>query len=81
MRTEMIPGVNVDRLDIDAGMRMACDLAYNDEREQMLIHYGLLRWAKGEEEQADKLVTEGIGGIKVTFLNWRMILAAARAAG
>ena len=75
------PGVNVDKLDIEAGMKFAVGrLGFTTERSQMFIHYALQRWARGEEEQADKMVTKGIEGIRLEMTTWRMILAAAKAA-
>jgi hypothetical protein len=80
MRPWFQPGVNVDKVDVEAGLQMASDLAYTDPHERMLISYALQRWARGEEEWAERMVLEGIDGWKVSFLNWRMILAAAIAA-
>lgn len=80
MRTNLIPGVNVDRIDIAAGLRelIACD--YTEMETQMVIQHALQRWARGEEEQAQRgAIDKSFHGI--ALICWIRVLAAARAAG
>lgn len=82
----LVPGVNVDALDIPSGMKMYKDLGYGDNGNQtMMVNLALQKWAKGEEEQAEKMAI-GIGvwkdekdWPKINLMSWRMILAAAMA--
>jgi hypothetical protein len=69
------PGVNLDRLSVKAGMQFAYRHGFlRNAREVMTLDYALNRWAKGEEELAEKL---GIHQFGMTA--WRMCLAAAMA--
>lgn len=54
MRTGLIPGVNVDRIDIAAGMRELAACGYHEAETQMVITYALQRWQRGEEEAAQR---------------------------
>ena len=85
MRTELVPGKNVDRIDIDAGM---CELSAagwprDDEgtniNTRVVILYALQRWARGEEEAAQRgAIDKSFHGIDLG--SWVRVLAAARAA-
>lgn len=79
MRQGLIPGHNVDRIDIAAGLRELRACGYTDERTVMVIDYALARWARGEEEQAQRgAIDPNFYGINLT--SWTRVLAAARAA-
>ena len=73
----LVPGYNVDRLDIDAGLREANSIGYSSQTCGLVIAYTLSRWAKGEEEYAQNTALHY--GIDLT--GWYRILAAARAGG
>lgn len=74
------PGVNLDRIDVAAGLRelRACD--YDDAHTVMVIEHALMRWARGEEHAAEKgAIDKTFYGVNLT--SWRRVLAAARADG
>lgn len=75
------PGVNVDRIDVAAGLRELATFwpdAPMETRE--VIKYALQRWARGEEEAAERgAIDQTFHGLD--FGSWRRVLAAARAAG
>lgn len=74
------PGVNVDPIDREAGLKMLDQLGWSDYRTAMTIDYALWRWGHGEEEQAEKMaIDRSEYGIDLT--SWRMVLAAAIASG
>jgi len=81
------PGVNVDALDIPAGIRMLKEVCgYTGPNTEMLIEYCLRRHARGEEEQAQR---QAIGNYpdlsneeraaSINLTSWGMVLAAAKA--
>ncbi|MFL0579571.1 hypothetical protein [Dietzia sp. 179-F 9C3 NHS] len=75
-----VPGYDVDRVDIDAGLRKLRALGFHDRKTTMVIQYALQRNARGEEAAAEKgAIDRSFHGIDLT--SWRMVLAAARAAG
>ena len=41
------PGVNVDDLDIAAGVEFAATLGYGSAEHRMVVEYALQRWARG----------------------------------
>lgn len=74
----LVPGVNVDKLDIAAGMRELQAIGYTEAHTGMVIQYALQRWARGEEEQAERgAIDRSFHGIDLTC--WRRVLAAAMA--
>lgn len=75
------PGVSVDRIDVAAGLAELLKFWPDAPMEtRMVIEYALLRWARGEEEQAERgAIDREFHGID--FGSWRRVLAAARAAG
>lgn len=76
---QRIPGHNVDRVDIGAGMRELVAMGYRDPHTVMVIEYALRRWAMGEEEAAQKgAIDKSFHGIDLT--SWIRVIAAARAA-
>lgn len=70
------PGRNVDKLDIAAGLDMAVSIGYDDWAAEMIVEYTLLRWARGEEDEADR---QWLSYYPSDLTSWRMILAAAMA--
>lgn len=70
------PGVNVDRINRDAGVDEAIKIGYSSYQYIMTVDYALSRWAKGEEELAQKVMLSH--GIDLTSIY--RIVAAARAA-
>lgn len=76
MRPGLVVGVNVDRVNIAAGMARAVNLGYDGSEHQMVTEYALMRFGRGEEDGAEKSALSG--GIDLT--SWYAILAAAKAA-
>ena len=77
-----IPGYNLDRIDVESGLRelVACGYPPEEMETRFVIQYALQRWARGEEEAAQR------GAIDKTFhgidlMSWTRVLAAARAGG
>jgi hypothetical protein len=80
MRAGLIPGYNTDLLSVEAGMRelVQCGYPATEGERHMVIHYALLRWARGEEEQALRAaIDQKFHGIDLTC--WTRVLAAAMA--
>jgi hypothetical protein len=77
VRPELVPGHNVDKLDIEAGLREAAEIGFDSVMAQMVTTYALQRWARGEEHGAIK-TAQVVGGIDLT--SFYRIVAAARAA-
>ncbi len=48
----LVPGVNVDAVNVTAGLRMAAQLGYGDPTAQMVAQYALQRHQRGEEAGA-----------------------------
>ena len=79
MRTELVTGHNVDSLDIYAGMRELASCGYDESETKMVIEHALMRWARGEEDAAERgAIDQSFHGISLTC--WRRVLAAAMAA-
>lgn len=75
---EKIPGHNVDKIDLAAGLKTLKEIGYNDPRTIEVINYNLIRWSKGEEAQATKAaIDKTFYGIDLT--SWYRVLASARA--
>ena len=76
MSPTLIPGHNVDRVDIAAGLRELAGCGYDDPRTVMVIEYALARHARGEEAEAQRGATDGsFYGISLTC--WYRVLAAS----
>jgi len=75
-----VPGVNTDKIDVDAGLDALTSLGFTERRTVIVINYALNLWRRGEEEQADKNATDSLFH-GIDFVSWRRVLAAARAAG
>lgn len=81
MRHGLVPGRNVDRVDMAAGMRelTACGYGFDEVETRVVIDYSLRRWARGEEEAAQRgAIDPNFHGISLTC--WLRVLAVARAA-
>lgn len=81
MRHGLVPGFNVDRLDIAAGMSelVACGYPASEVERHTVIEYALVRWARGEEEAAQRsAIDKSFYGISLTC--WYRVLAASMAA-
>lgn len=68
------PGVNVDIVNIEAGLAVAARIGYDDPTARMVVTYALQRWQRGEEDGADRT---WLSQYPTDFASWRMILAAA----
>lgn len=76
---QRIPGFNVDRIDVAAGLAELKACGY-DERTTLVIEHALMRWARGEEKAAQRgAIDRRFHGINLT--SWLRVLAVARAAG
>lgn len=76
--TPRIPGYNVDRVNIDAGLLELKTCGYVEPKTIMVIEYALMRWARGEEEAAQRgAIDRSFHGINLTC--WLRVLAAAMA--
>jgi len=74
-----IPGHNVDRVDVAAGLHELKEIGYTEPETVMVIEYALMRWARGEEEAAQRgAIDRSFHGI--SFTCWLRVLAAARVA-
>ncbi len=73
-----IPGYNVDRINVAAGLRELKACGYTEITTVMVIEHALMRWARGEEEQAQKgAIDRSFHGINLTC--WLRVLSAAMA--
>lgn len=76
----LTPGVNVDKIDVAAGLRELRNCGWADAsiETQMVVEHALVRWARGEEEAAQRgAIDRKFHGIDLT--SWLRVLAAARA--
>lgn len=75
---QRVPGYNVDRVDVAAGLRELKTCGYDDPETVMVIEYALMRWARGEEKAAQRgAIDRSFHGINLTC--WLRVLAAAMA--
>ncbi len=80
MRVGLKTGHNVDPVNVEAGMAELSKCGYDEPKTKMVIEHALMRWARGEEHQAERgAIDANFHGI--TFTCWRRVLAAAVAAG
>lgn len=76
--SQRISGYNVDRIDVAAGLRELRACGYDEPKTTMVIEYALMRWARGEEEEAKRgAIDRSFHGINLTC--WLRVLAAAMA--
>lgn len=78
MRPGLITGVNVDPVDVAAGLTKAVELGYTDKQDRMVIEYALMRHRRGEEEGAR---STWVSYYPRDLTSWSAILAAAITAG
>lgn len=72
------PGHNVDRIDVAAGLRELAAIGYDKPETIAVIEYALMRWARGEEAQAQRgAIDRSFHGINLTC--WLRVVAAAMA--
>jgi hypothetical protein len=75
---QRVAGYSVDRIDVAAGLRELKACGYSEPRTVMVIEHALMRWARGEEEAAQRgAIDRGFHGVNLT--TWVRVLAAARA--
>lgn len=80
MGNPLVPGYNVDKVNIAVGMEELRKTGYHEARTKQVIMYALQRWARGEEEAAERgAIDKTFYGID--FTSWRRVLAAAVAHG
>ena len=73
------PGVNVDRINVEAGMSELSACGYDDQSTAMVIGYALNLWRRGEEALAQRTaIDQAHHGVDLT--SWSRVLARARAA-
>lgn len=80
MHPDLIVGVNVDSINVEAGMRelVRCGYPEREVERHMVIEHALMRWKRGEEEQAQRgAIDRDFHGIDLT--SWLRVLAAAMA--
>lgn len=71
----LVPGYNVDRVNVAAGIRLAKQFGYTSAEHLWVIDYALVRWARAEEDGAERTALSG----GIDFTSWRCILAAGLA--
>lgn len=77
--SKLVPGFNVDKIDVAAGLRELTACGYTSPHTIMVIQYALQRWARGEEAQAERgAIDLNFHGVNLT--SWYRIIAAAQAA-
>jgi hypothetical protein len=72
----LIPGHNVDLVDMSAGLEKGRQLGFDSPEHQMVVEYALMRHRRGEEDGAMRSALSG--GIDLT--SWYVIIATAIAA-
>lgn len=80
--SKLTPGVNVDPVDVAAGLRKLDQLGWpraTEPNAHMEVEYNLMRWARGEEAEADRSMSKSLSGVDYT--SWRIILATAITSG
>jgi hypothetical protein len=74
MGEELIPGRNVDVVNVAAGLDFAVELGYESAEDEMVTQYSLNLWARGEEDRADR---NWVHYHPHDLTQWRMIIATA----
>lgn len=74
MRTLLAPGVNLDRVDLAAGLHMADRLGYGGATAQMVAEYALMRHSRGEEAGAE---ATWLSQFPHDLTSWKAILTQA----
>lgn len=70
----LVPGRNVDRVDVEAGLAKMVELGFDEPNHRMEVDYNLTRWGRGEEDSADRSMSRSLSGVDYT--SWRIILAS-----
>lgn len=79
MHPNLVPGHNVARLNVSAGLQELRKCGHDSPNTQMVIEYALMRRARGEESQAERgAIDQSFHGMDLT--SWRRVLASAMAA-
>lgn len=73
----LTPGINVDPIDVTAGLRVAATIGYDDTQARIVVLAALQRHQRGEEAGAQKL---WLSEYPRDLTSWYIILAAAIAA-
>lgn len=73
-----IPGYNVDKINVEAGLRELDRIGFKSKYTIMVIEYQLQRWARGEEAQAERGAID-LQNHGIDLTSWRRVLAAAMA--
>lgn len=74
MRTGLVPGVNLDRVDLAAGLHMADRLGYGDATAQVVVEYALMRHRRGEAAGSERT---WLSHFPHDLTSWKAILAQA----
>lgn len=74
MRQQLVAGVNIDQIDVGAGLRKAAELGYDDATAQMVTEYALMRHGRGEEDGAEHT---WLHQHPRDLTSWKVILACA----
>lgn len=70
------PGVNLDSIDVAAGIAEAAAAGYASPTDAMVVEYAMQRWARGEEEGSLRTMMSH----DIDLTSAYRIVAAARAA-
>jgi hypothetical protein len=73
----LVPGVNVDKISVESGLAEAVKIGYDSAEDEMVVVYALMRWARGEEDGAQRTMLSH--GIDLTSI-YRIVAAARSAA-
>lgn len=74
MRPGLIPGLNVDLVDVAAGVEHAKTLGYTSSLDRMVVEYALMRHQRGEEAGAE---STWCSYFPHDLTSWKAILATA----
>lgn len=74
---KLVPGVNVAKIDVAAGLRAAYEIGFTLGEDQMAIGMFLNEFRRGEEDSAQKRFLRSFAN---DLTSWTRILAAAMAA-
>ena len=76
MRHRLITGYNIDAVNVQRGLDCLIQLGYTDSPTLTVIKHCLMRWARGEEENAQRMAIDStFYGIDLT--SWTLVLASA----
>lgn len=78
MKPGLAAGVNVDHVDIAAGVAFAAELGFAARTDAVVVTYALQRHQRGEEAGAERT---WLSYFPHDLTSWRMILARAVTAG